>query len=71
MTTMTTAPALDMGRVQTFAFKVLGDVTAAQMGPLNLVADRLNCGRNSVPYSRTRQPSPRDGAPIGARAPFK
>jgi len=36
-----TAPALDMQQVQTFAFKVLGDVTAAQMGPLSVLADRL------------------------------
>lgn len=38
----TTPPAsMDMDKVQKFAFKVLADVTAAQMGPLNLVADRL------------------------------
>jgi len=37
---MTTA-SLDMDKAQTFAFKVLGDVTAAQMGPLSAVADRL------------------------------
>jgi SAM-dependent methyltransferase len=36
-----TAPALDMQQVQTFAFKVLGDITAAQMGPLSVLADRL------------------------------
>lgn len=37
----TEAPPLDMQQVQTFAFKVLGDVTAAQMGPLTTIADRL------------------------------
>ena len=35
------APALDMDAVHTFAFKVLGDVTAAQMGTLSALADRL------------------------------
>lgn len=38
---MTTAPALDMDKVQAFAFKVIGDVTAQQMGTLSTVADRL------------------------------
>lgn len=38
---MTTTTTLDMGKVQTFAFKVIADITAAQMGPLNVVADRL------------------------------
>jgi len=37
----TTSTELDMGIVQTFAFKVLGDLTAEQMGPLSAVADRL------------------------------
>ena len=37
----TTATELEMGLVQTFAFKVFGDLTAQQMGPLSAVADRL------------------------------
>ncbi len=39
---MAMQPALDMEKVQHFAFKVLGDVTANQMGTLNMVADRLD-----------------------------
>jgi 2-polyprenyl-3-methyl-5-hydroxy-6-metoxy-1,4-benzoquinol methylase len=39
------APALDMAKVQAFAFKVLGDITAQQMGPLSTVADRLGLFR--------------------------
>ncbi len=35
------APTLDMDAVQHFAFKVVGDVTAQQMGPLSTVGDRL------------------------------
>lgn len=38
---MGTTTALDMGKVQTFAFKMIGDITACQMGPLSTVADRL------------------------------
>ena len=38
---MTVAPALDMGKLQSFAFKVVGDVTAQQMGPLTTIGDRL------------------------------
>jgi len=34
-------PPLDMTIVQTFARKVLGDLTAGQMAPLSVVADRL------------------------------
>ena len=37
----TAAPDLDMRKVRTFALKVLADVTAAQMGPLTTIADRL------------------------------
>lgn len=33
--------AVDMTKVQTFAFKVVGDITAQQMGPLSTVGDRL------------------------------
>ncbi len=43
--TTTTAPALDMQKAQTFAFKVLGDITAQQMGTLSAVADRLGLFR--------------------------
>jgi SAM-dependent methyltransferase len=35
------APALDMDKTTAFAFKILGDVTATQMGTLSAVADRL------------------------------
>jgi 2-polyprenyl-3-methyl-5-hydroxy-6-metoxy-1,4-benzoquinol methylase len=35
-------PALDMEKAQKLAFKVLGDLTAQQMGTLSSVADRLN-----------------------------
>lgn len=38
---MATAVELDMAKVQQFAFKVVGDVTAQQMGPLSTVGDRL------------------------------
>jgi len=36
------APALDMQQVHTFVFQVMGDVTAAQMGPLTVIGDRLD-----------------------------
>ena len=38
---MSTNGALDMDRVNAFAFKVLGDITAVQMGTLSAIADRL------------------------------
>jgi len=38
---MVTQPTLDMEKAGAFAFKVLGDITAAQMSTLNAVADRL------------------------------
>jgi len=38
---MASVPALDMEKVQNFAFKALGDITATQIGILNMVADRL------------------------------
>ncbi len=38
---MATTTEVDMGIVQRFAGKVLGDLTAEQMGPLSAVADRL------------------------------
>jgi SAM-dependent methyltransferase len=38
---MSTHGALDMAKVHAFAFKVVGDVTAVQMGTLNTIADRL------------------------------
>ena len=42
---MVTATALDMGKLQSFAFKVVGDVTAQQMGPLSTIGDRLGLFR--------------------------
>lgn len=39
------SPVLDMDVTTAFAFKVLGDVTACQMGTLNAVADRLDLWR--------------------------
>ena len=42
---MASAPALDMGKLQSFAFKVVGDVTAQQMGPLSTIGDRLGLFR--------------------------
>lgn len=38
---MASVPALDMGKMQSFAFKVVGDIVANQMGPLSAVADKL------------------------------
>lgn len=37
----TASTELDMGVVQSFAFKVFGDITAHQMGALSTVGDRL------------------------------
>ena len=42
---MVIATALDMGKLQSFAFKVVGDVTAQQMGPLSTIGDRLGLFR--------------------------
>jgi 2-polyprenyl-3-methyl-5-hydroxy-6-metoxy-1,4-benzoquinol methylase len=42
---MASVPELDMGRAQTFAFKVIGDVIAQMMGPLNVIGDRLGLFR--------------------------
>jgi methyltransferase family protein/winged helix-turn-helix protein len=38
---MASAPALDMDKLQTFAFKVMDDVTAEWIAPLSTVGDRL------------------------------
>ena len=38
---MSTPATLDMEKVQHFAMKVVGDITAVQMGTLAVVADRL------------------------------
>ncbi len=38
---MSTNGAIDMDRAGAFAFKVLGDITSAQMGTLSTIADRL------------------------------
>ena len=35
------SPALDLQKATAFALKVIGDVTACQIGTLNLVANRL------------------------------
>jgi SAM-dependent methyltransferase len=43
---MSTQPALDMEKAGAFAFKVLGDVTAGQMGTLATIADRLGLWRH-------------------------
>jgi len=56
------APALDMDTVHAFAFKVLGDVTAAQMGPLSAVADRLGL------FGHLAQGDPATSAEFAARA---
>jgi len=37
----TPPPDLDLGKVQTFAFKMIGDITSCQMGTLTTVGDRL------------------------------
>src|SRR5689334_15421442 len=42
---MSTNGAIDMDKAGAFAFKVLGDVTAAQMGTLSTIADRLGLWR--------------------------
>lgn len=39
---MASALELDMGKAQTFAFKVVGDAIAQLMGPLSVIGDRLN-----------------------------
>ncbi len=43
---MSTQPTLDMDQAGAFAFKVLGDVTAGQMGTLIAIADRLGLWRH-------------------------
>jgi SAM-dependent methyltransferase len=45
---MSTNGALDMDKVTAFAFKVLGDITAQQMGTLSTVADRLGLWQHLV-----------------------
>ncbi len=43
---MVAQPTLDMEKAGAFAFKVLGDVTAGQMGTLATIADRLGLWRH-------------------------
>jgi hypothetical protein len=53
---MTTNPALDMQKVQSFALKLIGDITAQQMGTLSTVADRLglcNALADAAPVTST------------------
>jgi 2-polyprenyl-3-methyl-5-hydroxy-6-metoxy-1,4-benzoquinol methylase len=38
---MASVPDLDMGKAQTFAFKVVNDIIAQMLGPLSVVGDRL------------------------------
>ena len=38
---MSAATDLDMDKVNTFAFKVVGDITSVMMGTLGVIADRL------------------------------
>jgi SAM-dependent methyltransferase len=42
---MSAATALDMDKVNTFAFKVVGDITSVMMGTLGVIADRLGLYR--------------------------
>src|SRR5215471_18850443 len=57
-----TIPALDMQKVQAFAFKVLGDITAQQMGTLSTVADRLGL------FNALADAGPTTSAEFAARA---
>lgn len=41
MTASEAMPSFDLGKAQQFAFKVVADVTAVQMGTLTVVGDRL------------------------------
>ncbi len=59
---MTTTSALDMDKAGAFAFKVLGDVTAAQMGTLSTVADRLGL------WKHLAEGGPATSAEFAARA---
>jgi SAM-dependent methyltransferase len=59
---MTTVPALDMQKVQSFAFKIIGDITAQQMGTLSAVADRLGL------FNSLADAGPATSAEFAARA---
>lgn len=59
---MTATTNLDMDKVHAFAFKVIGDVTAAQMGTLTTVADRLGL------YTALAEGGPATSAVFATRA---
>ncbi|MFN8536992.1 MAG: class I SAM-dependent methyltransferase [Thermomicrobiales bacterium] len=59
---MSATGVLDMEKAGAFAFKVLGDITAAQMGTLSTVADRLGLWQHLV------QGGPATSAAFAARA---
>jgi hypothetical protein len=61
---MNTEATLDMQKVQSFAFKVIGDITAQQMGTLSTVADRLGLFRTLA------EAGPLTCAEFAARAAF-
>jgi len=54
--------ALDMDKVHAFAFKVVGDITAVQMGTLSAIADRLGL------YTALAEGGPATSAEFAARA---
>ena len=56
------APAVDMDKVHAFAFKILGDVTAVQMGTLSAIADRLGL------FDRLAEAGPVTSAEFAERA---
>src|SRR5947209_4056326 len=39
---MASVVELDMGKAQTFAFKMVGDIVAQMLGPLSVIGDRLD-----------------------------
>ena len=59
---MSTNGAIDMDKAGAFAFKVLGDITAAQMGTLSTIADRLGL------WKRLAEGGPATSAEFAARA---
>ena len=59
---MTTTSAIDMDKAGAFAFKVLGDITSAQMGTLSTVADRLGL------WKHLAEGGPATSAEFAARA---
>ncbi len=59
---MTTTSAIDMEKAGAFAFKVLGDITSAQMGTLSTIADRLGL------WKHLAEGGPATSAAFAARA---